>query len=85
MSIKHPSEVVKTGDKIQVEVLQVDIPRKRISLTARSGQKRQAFQPEGINRPTAKAKLQSKQGFYSNPFGGLSKSRSKKEISFVIK
>ncbi len=35
--IKHPSEAVNTGDKIKVEVLQVDVERKRISLTARSG------------------------------------------------
>lgn len=39
--IKDPHEVVKAGDKITVEVMQIDIPRKRISLTARIGQKRQ--------------------------------------------
>ncbi len=33
--IKDPSEVVKTGDKIHVEVLDVDLTRSRIALTAR--------------------------------------------------
>lgn len=33
--IKHPSEVVNPGDKIKVEVLQVDLERKRISLSAK--------------------------------------------------
>lgn len=31
--IKHPMEVVKVGDIVEVEVLNVDIPKKRISLT----------------------------------------------------
>jgi len=33
--VKDPSEVVKVGDKLKVKVLEVDLPRKRISLTAR--------------------------------------------------
>ena len=36
--VKDPSEVVKVGDKLKVRVLEVDVARKRISLTARSGQ-----------------------------------------------
>lgn len=34
--IRDPSEVVKAGDRIKVKVLDVDIARKRISLTAKS-------------------------------------------------
>jgi uncharacterized protein len=34
--IKDPSEVVKVGDKIKVRVLEVDLARKRIALSARS-------------------------------------------------
>jgi uncharacterized protein len=34
--VKDPSEVVKVGDKIKVRVLEVDLARKRISLSARS-------------------------------------------------
>jgi len=33
--VKDPSEVVKVGDKLKVRVLEVDLERKRISLTAR--------------------------------------------------
>ena len=36
--IKDPSEVVKAGDKIKVRVLEVDMVRKRIALTARTGE-----------------------------------------------
>jgi len=37
--IKDPSEVVKVGDRLTVTVLEVDLPRKRISLSARRGEK----------------------------------------------
>ena len=33
--VRDPAEVVRTGDRITVRVLEVDVPRKRISLTAR--------------------------------------------------
>jgi len=36
--VKDPNEVVKAGDKLKVRVLEVDMARKRISLTARSGE-----------------------------------------------
>jgi len=36
--VKEPSEVVKPGDKIKVRVLEVDMVRKRIALTARTGE-----------------------------------------------
>jgi protein Tex len=34
--VKDPSEVVKVGDKLKVRVLEVDLQRRRIALTARS-------------------------------------------------
>lgn len=34
--IKHPTDLVKTGDIVKVRVLAVDVPRKRISLTMKS-------------------------------------------------
>jgi uncharacterized protein len=34
--VKNPADVVKVGDKLQVRVLEVDLARKRISLTRRS-------------------------------------------------
>ncbi|MFO7766626.1 MAG: helix-hairpin-helix domain-containing protein, partial [Pelovirga sp.] len=35
--IKNPADVVKVGQQVQVRVLEVDLQRKRISLTMRSG------------------------------------------------
>jgi uncharacterized protein len=35
--IKDPSEAVKVGEKIHVRVLEIDLDRKRISLTAKKG------------------------------------------------
>jgi uncharacterized protein len=34
--VKDPNQAVKVGDKLRVRVLEVDLPRKRISLTAKS-------------------------------------------------
>lgn len=60
--IKHPSEVVSPGDKIKVEVLQVDLDRKRISLTAKS---------KKMEAKSKSAPIQQKKGFQSNPFASL--------------
>jgi protein Tex len=35
--VRDPSEVVKVGQKVLVTVLEVDLPRKRISLSMQSG------------------------------------------------
>ncbi len=68
--IKDPKEVVKTGDKIKVEVLQIDVPRRRISLTARLGQKREA--PENHLREKGGAKVKSiPSNFNNNPFNSI--------------
>jgi uncharacterized protein len=69
--VKHPSEVVNAGDKIKVEVLEVDVERKRISLTARLGKKSSAqsksFSPaEKKNQPKPPSSP-----FGSNPFASL--------------
>ncbi len=42
--IKNPSEVVKVGDKLTVRVMEVDLERKRISLSARRDE---VISPEG--------------------------------------
>ena len=49
--VKDPRDVVKPGDIVRVKVLDVDIPRKRISLTLRLDDE---VQPKG--RPDAHAK-----------------------------
>jgi uncharacterized protein len=35
--VKDPAEVVRAGDRIKVRVVEVDLVRKRIALTAKSG------------------------------------------------
>ena len=35
--VSNPSDVVKPGDRLQVRVVEVDLPRKRIALTAKLG------------------------------------------------
>jgi uncharacterized protein len=44
--IKHPSEVIKLQQKIMVTVTEVDLPRKRISLTMKSQEKAGASNPK---------------------------------------
>jgi protein Tex len=77
--VKDPNEVVRVGDRIKVRVLEVDLARKRIALTAKS-----AAAPSGTpraDRPAANAlaKPPSAQpkpdaaGFRNSPFAKLSK------------
>ncbi len=50
--VKDPHEVVKAGDVVKVRVLEVDIPRKRISLTMRKdGGGREAAPKDKGRRP----------------------------------
>jgi uncharacterized protein len=54
--IKNPSEVVKVGDKLSVIVLEVDLERKRVSLSAKKGdtadkEASSAAGPGGAGRP----------------------------------
>ncbi len=85
--IRDPSEVVKAGDRIKVKVLDVDLARKRISLTARSnpaptatpatgGSRPQAGSPNrpGAPRPPAggnRPPPPPRSGFAANPFANL--------------
>jgi uncharacterized protein len=53
--VKDPHEVVKAGDRLKVRVLEVDLERKRIALTARSAA------PQAQQRGTAiQAKVQER-------------------------
>ncbi len=53
--VKDPAEVVKPGDKLKVRVLEIDLVRKRISLTAKSGEgpKQGAYGKDAPVRPNA--------------------------------
>ena len=55
--IKHPSEVLKVGDKVTVKVLGVDTVKKKISLTLKT-----AEQPHGIAAGNQKTDRERKQG-----------------------
>lgn len=73
--VKNPGDVVKVHQKVTVTVLEVDLPRKRISLSMKSGQ----TQPEkgrvkqevkAVPRPAAKREKEERKParFANNPF-----------------
>jgi uncharacterized protein len=51
--VKDPREVAKSGDIVRVKVLDVDVPRKRISLTLRLDDDATPQQGQGDNRDRA--------------------------------
>lgn len=72
--IRDPSEVVKSGDKLTVRVLDVDLARRRISLSARLEPKgKPADKPRGPVRNThgQRPRTSSTSSFSNNPFAGL--------------
>jgi uncharacterized protein len=73
--VKDPNEVVKAGDKINVRVLDVDLDRKRISLSAKTGTP--AVATDKKRKPTTGTKRQ--------PHGRSDENRGKsgsKEFSY---
>ncbi len=87
--VKDPNEVVKVGDKLKVRVLEVDLERKRISLTCRSEDAPQRRRPDRDGgRPSGGQRPKGQQrggrgkpdrqkstggGFSYNPFADLLK------------
>ncbi len=81
--ISDPAEVVRAGDRISVQVLEVDMERKRISLTARKnaepapsrGGKSRPPHNHGPrpqqNRNQGGGRRQPPKGFSNNPFANL--------------
>ena len=83
--VRDPAEVVQAGDKIKVRVVEVDLVRKRIALTAKSGPI--AAKPAGGAQPSQpqqgprggqggrppQAPQAPKQEFKNNPFERLLK------------
>ncbi len=55
--VKDPAEAVKVGQRVKVTVLEIDLPRKRIALSMRSGAQpgpaREARQAPPAARPAA--------------------------------
>ena len=82
--VKDPSEVVKVGDKLKVRVLEVDLERKRIALSAKKGGEARGAKPEppGAAPPPRGAKPEQAgakqgagkggaEGFRYNPFAEI--------------
>lgn len=71
--IKDPAEVVQAGDRIDVRVLEIDLKRKRISLSAK---KQQSEKPRGPRKKNGQKRPMNNQpqkprGFTNNPFADL--------------
>jgi uncharacterized protein len=89
--VSDPAQVVRAGDKLKVRVLSVDLPRKRISLTARMSETSKSAAAEagpgarpandrgdrrgGGGRPPAPPPKKADDGFKHNPFASLLKGR----------
>jgi protein Tex len=74
--VRTPSEVVKAGDRIKVRVLEVDLGRRRIALTARSGAPpHQGPRDPGPRQPERRPGPQppASEKFSYNPFADLKK------------
>jgi len=72
--VKDPAEVVKTGDRLKVTVLTVDVARKRISLSAKSNPGAAgAPRAPGTQTPNARGKSTPppRREFNNNPFANL--------------
>ena len=73
--VSDPAEVVQAGDRIKVWVIEVDIPRKRIALSAKGkGVPGQGGRPSGSVAPAGAARGSRpapRPQFSSNPFGDL--------------
>ncbi|MDU1144218.1 helix-hairpin-helix domain-containing protein [Aeromonas rivipollensis] len=70
--VKDPREVVKAGDIVRVKVLEVDVPRKRISLTMRLDEKAgQPARKQAESRPSGAGNARPRQDQkQSAPAGG---------------
>jgi protein Tex len=71
--VKDPSEVVKVGDKVSVRVLEVDLQRRRIALTRKSGAPQPAPKgptpaPQKGQNKAAPATSKPAETFRNNPF-----------------
>ena len=67
--VKNPAEVVKVGDRLKVHVLEVDLQRRRIGLSART--QRAGAPQQGAKQERQPPRQQHKDtggGFRNNPF-----------------
>ncbi|HOX47198.1 MAG TPA: Tex family protein [Myxococcota bacterium] len=74
--VREPSEVVKAGDRVRVRVLEVDLERKRISLSCRSETAPKPAvrpDPKPAARPGPRRAPAPEPTFRNNPFAALRK------------
>ncbi|MCZ6887746.1 MAG: helix-hairpin-helix domain-containing protein, partial [Gammaproteobacteria bacterium] len=72
--VKDPKDVVKVGDKLAVRVLDIDLARRRISLSARKegGGKRRSDKSRGETDDSNRRERSSDgEGYRNNPFAAL--------------
>jgi uncharacterized protein len=83
--VKDPADVVQAGDRINVRVLEVDMQRKRISLSAKKKQTAEKPSNDRKNTPQDQRRPNNRpqnprrdnprpakpKGFTNNPFGDL--------------
>jgi uncharacterized protein len=76
--VKDTNEIVKVGDKITVRVIGVDLNRRRISLSAKSGSgpsDSRRNHRQGDRRPRPKQQPPKPEKFTNNPFADLLKTK----------
>ena len=73
--VKDPAEVVKAGDRIKIRVLDVDLERKRISLSAKKGgqPKKEAKKKDARREGPKKPSPRKPEKFSNSPFAALLK------------
>ena len=74
--VKDPNRVVKVGDKLKVRVLDVDVARKRISLTAKKAHEKPRQEPtprSSKNKPASPRSESQPRQFSNSPFAKLNK------------
>jgi uncharacterized protein len=71
--VKDPAQVVKVHQKVSVTVLDVDVERKRISLSMKNSQTHPDVGPRGEERKKEEGRKEKRQkqnnSFTNNPFG----------------
>jgi uncharacterized protein len=78
--VKDPNTVVKVGDRLGVWVLEVDLERKRISLTARKGD---AASPAKVGHPSERPAEKRRSDEQKAPDGGVGRVSSGQSDRFT--
>jgi len=73
--VRDPKEVVRVGDRIKVRVVEVDLVRRRIALSAKQGESTAVGKKsQPADRPKSpRQSVPSSRGFKNNPFASLGK------------